>query len=268
MMLRTFACLALTFVVVNAVRAELVTGGTANIALYDTPTNAAFADRFFTGTDAAGLTRTELLDVAGSPAVGFERAPTGVDLSINDAAPVQPTGRARQATTLDFDSSATDVASFLASWDAATPGFGAFGPNLTDGEQIGIDGVLRFNSGLGVGVIGELALQYDPTATFGEGLTLTQNMDANAVIWQLDIDDATLVISDSGFSFEAEMQTAAIPAGFYGLDTNAGRFSISTITAVPEPSSFVSIALISVGGVLIRRRRRIVSGSRSNTRSN
>ncbi|OYP36088.1 PEP-CTERM sorting domain-containing protein [Rhodopirellula sp. MGV] len=240
----------------GSLRAELVTGGVATIALYDTPSNASFADRFFVGDEAAALTRSALLDTGGNPAEAFDRFPGGVVMGINSGSLVQPSGRSRQATTLDFDSQASDLTSFLASWAAATPGFGAFGPSLVGGEKVGIDGVLRFNSPLGVAVIGDLALQYDSTSTFGEGLTLTQNVDANAVLWQLDIDDSTFVMDENGFSFEADMQTASIPAGFYGLDSNAGRFSINAITAIPEPSSLFALVGVSVV-TLIRRRRRM-----------
>lgn len=239
--------------------AGLVTGGTASISLTTSPTNGAIADRFFTGVDAATLPLLGpggIIDTVGNPAVAFPRDPNGVDMAILGSSVIQPTGRARQTTNLDFTAAGNNIALFLSSWLPATPGFGPFGPKLTGGEQVGIDGLLRFSDPLlGTAVIGDLALQFDPSSATGsrEGLTLTNNTSANAIVWQLDIIDATFNSSASGFSFVADMYTTPGPAAFYGLDSYAGRFSINAV--VPEPSSLASLTLVSLLG--LRRRCRV-----------
>jgi hypothetical protein len=128
--------------------AALVTGGTASISLTTSPTNGAIADRFFTGVDAATLPLLGaggIIDTVGNPAVAFPRDPNGVDMVILGSSVTQPTGRARQTTSLDFTPAGSNIAMFLSSWLAATPGFGPFGPRLTGGEQVGIDGLLRYS---------------------------------------------------------------------------------------------------------------------------
>ncbi len=167
----------------------------------------------------------------------------------------QPSGRARQATTLDFvvggGNGAAGLTALLNRWGAATPGLGPFNtPALTGGEQIGIDGVLRFDTGgSGLLAIGDFALRYDSSATIGQGLVLTQDLSFNSVTFYVDVDESSFVSSAEGFSFDASLTSEPFNGGFVGLDPNAGSLSINalTATAVPEPSTTAVLALGAMG---------------------
>jgi hypothetical protein len=145
-------------------RAEVITGGSAKLSI--DPTALANAttlsvDRFVGGSEAATFTRTQVLSAPASP-------PANLDLpfGVNIPPIVNPTGRARRATDLDFDFAGFNPLNPLASWSNSNPaGFGIAG-----GEQIAIDGVIRYASPLGILVSGDFVLRYQANRASSYGV--------------------------------------------------------------------------------------------------
>jgi hypothetical protein len=232
----------------SSARAEVIIGGSATLSI--DPTALANAttlsvDRFFGGVEAATFTRTQVLSSPDSP-------PASLDLpfSVNIPPIVNPTGRARRATDLDFDFAGFNPLSPLASWSNSNPaGFGIAG-----GEQIALDGVIRYDSPLGTLVSGDFVLRYQANraTSFGipafSGLVLVNLFDFPAS--SFDIGNAVVSVSGKTLTVDGDLLISPeFSNGFFGglvTGFDVGNFSL-TATAVPEASTML---LCSVAGAL------------------
>lgn len=180
-------CVAISAQLELQASAVLLTHGTASISLDLTqlaPTPAALSfERFYglPGMEAATLSRNEMVTPSGPPHPDSPTTAANLPHIVNGAvtSPNPPGGgtRYRQSTNLNYD-----PLNVLGSW--AQPTADPFYVPA-DGEQIGLDGVMRMTvspeAGGGVFLYGDYALRYasarasiPPGAT---GLVLTSNFD-------------------------------------------------------------------------------------------
>lgn len=240
-------------------RAEAIIGGSAVVTI--DPSALANAttlsvSRFFGGTEAATDTRSQILSAANS-------IPTDYNLPFNvNIAPISnPTGRQRTASTLDFDFSGFNPGNSFASWSSSSPsGFGIAG-----GEQISLDGVIRYTSPLGTLVTGDFALRYQANraATYGDpdfsGLVLVNLFDFPAS--SFDIGNAVVSVSGKTLTIDGELLISPeFSNGFFGgtvTGFDVGHFHL-TASAVPEVSTlaFGATTTLLVGVVGLFRRKR------------
>ncbi len=166
--------------------------------------------------------------------------PSGATLITGD-------GRARQATTLDFD-----PGNILGSWSTSSDSFGFTGSS-TLGEQIGFTLMQRWTGPFpGALLYGDFALRYT-----GSKLMLTSNIDfLNAEFAEIgspvvNFSGNTLSISGDLLIGEglALLDGSAIPG------TDFGDFSFTgSIAPVPEPAT-TAFGIAALAAATTRRRR-------------
>lgn len=252
-------CLALALSAIP-VQAGLITKGeatmTIDIAAMSTPPGLLAFERFYgaLGDEASTLTRNQMVSPGGAPFPGSPTSANDLVHPVNGMV-TSPTGggiRYRQSTTLDYD--ASDV---LGSWSESTWNVVKI---LDDGEQIGLDGVLRlnFDPGLGGGVflLGDYALRYAPSRpTPGSGLVVVNNFDyPNSPLF--DIGNAVISATPNVLSITGDLLLSPEYVFFFGGVDFADVGDFRMTAAVPEPSSIV-LALTGVAGlVAVMRGRR------------
>ena len=247
-----FLCFAFSLISCEFSVAELILGGTATFTFDESLSSAAtpFTDvnAVFKGTQSysdvvAGVGADTFDNVSGSQKT--------VTFLINGATPANITGRPNNAaTTLDYNASNP-----LSSWTPGTD-IGAF---LSGGEQIGIQSMTRWSTGLGNVLLGDFAIRYAPGRTDANrsGLVLVSNIDfANAAY--ADLANINVVATDGTLDITGDLLYSdgfALLTGDPGdVGVKFGTFQINAITAVPEPSS-VLLTLLATG-IAFRYRKR------------
>lgn len=215
-------------------------------------------ERFYgvPGDEAATLTRNQMVSPGFPPHPDSPTTPDDLVHPVNGTvtSPVGGGLRYRQSTNLDYD--ASDV---LGSW--APSGWNGV-KVLSDGEQIGLDGVIRmaFDPGLGGGtfLFGDYALRYAPTRpTTGSGLVITNNFDfTDSPLF--DIGNAVISATPTSLSITGDLLLANEYVFFFGgvAGADVGNFQLQA--SVPEPSSLAlaAIGLSVMAGAGWRRRQR------------
>jgi hypothetical protein len=252
-------CAALSILFLTGmVQAEPITSGNAVVTIDPSALLSATSlsvSRFFGGTEAATFTRSQVLSAVNSP-------PTDDDLPFNvNFAPLSnPTGRQRTASTLDFDFTGFDPLNPFASWSSSSPsGFGIAG-----GEQVSLDGVIRYGSPLGTLVSGDFALRYQANraAVFGDpdfsGLVLVNLFDFPAS--SFDIGNVVATVTGKTLTIDGELLISPeFSNGFFGgtvTGFDVGHFQL-TVTAIPEASTLALSAttclLVGMVGLLRKK---------------
>lgn len=227
---RTAICLAISAQLASRASAVLLTHGTASITLdltqlAPTPTGLSF-ERFYglPGMEAASLSRNELVTPSGPPHPDSPTSAANLPHIVNGAVTSpNPSGggvRYRQSTTLNYD-----PLNVLGSWAQPTPDPFYV---LADGEQIGLDGVMRMtvapDAGGGVFLYGDYALRYAPArATIPPGaigLVLTSNFDfPNYPL--VDLANPVITATPTSLSLSADLLLSYEYTFFFGGVTGA-----------------------------------------------
>ena len=249
-----FLCFVICLMSCKFSVAGLILGGTVTFTFDESLSNAAtpFSDvnAVFKGTQSyadviAGVGADSFDNVNGSQKT--------VTFSINGATPANITGRPNNAaTTLDYNAS-----NLLGSWTPGTD-IGAF---LSGGEQIGIQSMTRWSTGLGNVLLGEFAVRYAPGRIDAtrSGLVLVSNIDfANAAY--ADLANVNIVATEGSLGITGDLLYsdgfALLSGDPSDVGVKFGTFQINAITAVPEPSS-VLLSLIATGVVFRFRKKQI-----------
>lgn len=246
---RFTSILVLALVPVMSAKAALINSGTAVIdfdnAVYES-TFGLTVDNFFGGTEGETFSISQMLN-APAPVPALD--PTGLVYEILDGSVTSPSsGRAPQATTLDFDFANFNPANPLASWSKSLiPGPPPTFPP-TGGEQIGLNGTARYTSLFGDILIGDFAIRNTNgrTNAGASGLVLVSNISFPAVAY--DIANIDVVASADILTITGDLLISPEFAnGFFGGFGNGLDVGNITITAVPEASS-VAMAFTAILG--------------------
>lgn len=260
-----FGLLPLTVIAAaNPLQAGLViTSGAATLTINE---GQAASISNFDGYFDGSTSRANALALAAPGNNPFIDSGTFVQLSdpIRPFGETPPSGlgRTSQLTTLEIEN-ASDV---LGSWQSSAD----LGPFVgsSASEQIAFTSMQRYTGPFtGQLLFGDFALRY-VSGRVGlvrdgntlSGLVLTSNIDfTNAAF--ADIGNATIKVVNNQLLIGGDL---LISDGLNALDASAtlgkdfGEFSVvANITAVPEPSSMLLLALPVIGFALRRRARRV-----------
>lgn len=216
--------------------AEVILSGSA-LVQFDTTALATFTgltpSRFYgTGSQVDSATGTDVTAGSGGGAAIAPAPLVNLTHNINVGLVTNPTGRARQSSNADIDR-----LSPLSTW--------------TTGEQIGIDGIARFDVfPSGIFVLGDYSLTYDSGT-----LSLNNNFQFPGEAFR--VLSPTVTTTPNGFTLEGDLLTGTgLFAGFgIPLNSDIGFFSLNAVTAVPEPSSAMLFGFGAFSLLRLRRRR-------------
>lgn len=242
----------------GVVQAGPITGGAATMTFDIAAINSSLTYTRFYGlldNQAATLTAAQIQSGTVPVPPGSPTTPTNLLHPVNGTAVTDPTGRNRQASTLDYDPS-----NVLGSWTASTnSGFAS-----VRGEQIGFDGVTMnaANEAIGGGnfLWGDFALRRDPTRG-GDGLVLVNNYGFGFNAFDLGV--SSLAADASALTITGTLLLSPEWAGAFGGTAGANVGSFSMVATVPEPGTMTLAGLGAAGGVsswLLRRRARRIAG--------
>ncbi len=238
-------------------RAGQVTGGAATMTFDIAAINPFLTYTRFYGlldNQAATLTAAQIQSGTVPVPPGSPTTPTNLLHPVNGTAVTDPTGRNRQASTLDYDPS-----NVLGSWTASTnSGFVTSG-----GEQIGFDGVTMNAADAAIGggnfLWGDFALRRDPTRG-GDGLVLVNNYGFGFNAFDLGV--SSLAADASALTITGTLLLSPEWATAFGGTAGANVGSFSMVATVPEPGTMTLAGLGAASGVsswLLRRRARRIA---------
>jgi hypothetical protein len=235
-------------------RAGLITGGAATMTFDIEAINPLLTYTRFYGlldNQAATLTAPQIQSGTVPVPPGSPSTPTNLLHPVNGAVVTDPTGRNRQASTLDYDPS-----NVLGSWTASTNS----GAVTSGGEQIGFDGVTMNAYALGGNFLwGDFALRRDPTRG-GDGLVLVNNYGFGFNAFDLGV--SSLAADASALTITGTLLLSPEWAGTFGGTAGANVGSFSMVATVPEPGTMTLAGLGAASGVsrwLLRRRARRIA---------
>ena len=247
----------------SSAQAQLITSGSATLsfdttALYNDTTLTV--NQFLSGLQAQTFTSTQVLSSTAYPSTGLD-----LNFSINGASVTNPgLPRDPQTTNLDFGFAGYNSSNPLASWSSSS----ASGFAITGGEQIGLNGIVTYNSPYGALVTGDFALRYEAgrAAEYGQsafsGLVLVNMYQIPASTF--DIGNAQYTVSGDTLTIPGNLLISPeFSNAFFGgtiTGDNVGTFSI-TASAVPEASTMVMSLLagtLFVGRLCYSQKRRKV----------
>lgn len=232
--------LAMGLFVSSPVQADMIVSGNATIqydaALLFNATGLTPVWFYDASNGASTATQTQILSLQGGGASLPASASYSLNHEINIGPISSPTGRGRQDTNADLSPTSP-----LTTWSST--------------ERIGIDGVTIFTVG-GAGLAtGDFSLLYSSSL---DRLSLFNNFQIPVEAFR--VNNPTFSTTANGFSIQGTLRTGDFfPLNGISADQNIGSFSLSAITAVPEPTSMALLTSVLTGLAYRRIRRKKVA---------